>query len=731
VTPSERIYAKRESAKRFWLAAKPPRRWWKYWFVPVLLSIVFVVKLQVGYAAPAAAPKAITPALEASRTSGVAPLAVFFDATGTVASSTLRPFHELDYQWNFGDPTSGAWGNTGKSKNTATGPVTAHVYDTPGTYTITLAVRDAEASWATRSVTITVSDPNVVFSGTNTVCFSIVGDFAGCPSGATHVTTSNNPGNLAEITSHIATGKRLLLHRGERWTATNNYTIATDGPVVLGAYGPGTNPDARGVYANAPVIERTSGGSLFEFTASTTQRHEDWRIMDLYLKGVSDDTGSGAISGVTNWQKFLGYHLKIEGFSVPFGNSIWNLGHDQVFLVDSECFNGYVNQVYIGSTRLVLMGNYLHDSPTSHVLRVWQASKGVISHNIIRNAGPYRHALKLHGNPYQSCIPPNDGCSYPCNSPCNGVAPETREVVVADNLFSTSSQWAVTLGPQDSGADERLSDVIVERNQFLSAGSYLGVSLLVWARDVSVRNNLFDGTDANFGGYTAITVAQRGVEAAPERVAILNNTAYRGDSSAEFLFTSVEGLAQNTIVRNNLAAAPLATTKNMVSSVSTTTLQSNNLLASILPFVNAPARDFHLTATSSAIDQGMPVPVFDDFEQNSRPCGNGWDLGAFEYLPSLELRGTPADRTLHLNWTINTMLPVTSTWRIAYYSQTVPITNNNIVSPTRAYTLTGLTNYVWYTVTLNVMLDATPLYTDTIKLMPTDRLVYLPIAIKQ
>jgi hypothetical protein len=34
---------------------------------------------------------------------------------------------------------------------------------------------------------------------------------------------------------------------------------------------------------------------------------------------------------------------------------------------------------------------------------------------------------------------------------------------------------------------------------------------------------------------------------------------------------------------------------------------------------------------------------------------------------------------------------------------------------------------VWYTVTLNAMLNSTPFLTDTIELMPTDRFVYLPI----
>ncbi|CAG0927106.1 hypothetical protein TFLX_00354 [Thermoflexales bacterium] len=110
--------------------------------------------------------------------------------------------------------------------------------------------------------------------------------------------------------------------------------------------------------------------------------------------------------------------------------------------------------------------------------------------------------------------------------------------------------------------------------------------------------------------------------------------------------------------------------------------------------------------------------------------GSAPDVGAYEFTPELVLYGSPADRTLHLNWTIDSTLPPTSTWRIAYYSQTVPSALNDIVSPTRAYTLTGLTNYAWYTVTLNAMLNMTPLYTATLKLMPTDRLVYLPIVLR-
>jgi hypothetical protein len=73
---------------------------------------------------------------------------------------------------------------------------------------------------------------------------------------------------------------------------------------------------------------------------------------------------------------------------------------------------------------------------------------------------------------------------------------------------------------------------------------------------------------------------------------------------------------------------------------------------------------------------------------------------------------------------------VTSTWTIDYEGPAAvppsPITG--IISPTRAYTLTGLTNYQWYTVTLTT---DPPLLTDTVTTMPTDHLMYLPLVAKR
>ncbi len=109
----------------------------------------------------------------------------------------------------------------------------------------------------------------------------------------------------------------------------------------------------------------------------------------------------------------------------------------------------------------------------------------------------------------------------------------------------------------------------------------------------------------------------------------------------------------------------------------------------------------------------------------------------FEGLPcspanALVLTGVPADKTIFLTWKVNETLPSGVTWTIHYTgptgSQPSPI--SGLAAAARAYTLTGLTNYSSYTLTLDAMQNGASILSRTVTVMPTDIAIHLPVVAK-
>lgn len=568
----------------------------------------------------------------ASRTTGVAPLGVFFNAD---VDTTTDSFHTLEYAWDFGDPGSGTWADSSASKNTDKGPVAAHIFESPGDFTVTLTVRDDTGIIATRNFDIQVDNPDTYYTGTDTVCISksTSNDFTECPAGAEHILMDN----IDELPNHVASGKRVLLRRGDSWTTSGSARYANiAGPVTIGAYGPCPVKDARGICDNAPVINLTGSTNQGIFNL---YRITDWRIQDLHITG--DTTRWGAIGGNTGLNSILLLKLKVEGFTVPMGNSHWDTdGHDQFMIVDCDISESATNEVYVGSERLVLMGNNFRNPGQSHVLRVWQAYFGVIGHNTLsgssQDSSSGRHALKFHGPSQEVLANAGDGRG--------GLVNPSRFVVITDNIFGGSGPWPVCIAPQDTGQDERIHDIIVEKNRFFPGygdqsccSSPVQISLYLSARDITVRNNVFDGTNSS-AYYTAIQITQRGIVPPPSDINVYNNTIYKSDLLSGY--TSCRGIgvdaaATGTIIRNNLIHLPAATVVEMISNSSSDLISENNLMTDT-PGLVAPdhadylQKDFSLQAGSPAHNQGTSVPVWDDFNGTPRPLSGLYDIGAFE-----------------------------------------------------------------------------------------------------
>jgi hypothetical protein len=577
----------------------------------LVLALVMVV-------AGSAAAQTIGVSIEPSRTSGVAPLAVFFDASGTTYSATgASPFHDLVYEWSFGDPDSGTWSISGKSKNSALGPVAAHVFEQPGTYTVSVNVCDASRC-SQSQVTIQVQDPNTVFSGERTICVraTATGDFSGCPAGALQQTNSD----WSAVAAAATAGRRILLRRGDVWPTGGGVRLNNSGPGIIGAFGTGAKPRLA-----------------LSTTVLVLGAARDWRFMDLDVNRGSY-VGENAFEAEGRYgenRNLLFLRVDVTEFyramEIAHSTIDWYHhpnNHNGMFFVDgnfTRITGGH--GVYLAGERMALMGLRITEKSGSHNVRMPYATRSVLQHCYLQGSGSEQHVVKIHSGEWGS----------------SGVtdARYGENIVVSDNIINgtNAGPWLMAIGPQSGRYDERIRNVIVERNQFRSVPEY-GVALHVWASYVSVRNNIFNLSGTSRGSTGAVTT-RRGIEPAPEGNRFLNNTCYRGDAGSDTTCISVTSQASNSIVRNNLLYAPSASPRSVLSNDGVGTTASDNLNATSNPFmVSSPANaaDFRLAAGSAAIDAGASVASnLLDFAGNRRPYdGNSdgtarIDLGAFEF----------------------------------------------------------------------------------------------------
>jgi hypothetical protein len=120
-------------------------------------------------------------------------------------------------------------------------------------------------------------------------------------------------------------------------------------------------------------------------------------------------------------------------------------------------------------------------------VRVSACRMCVFANNTISNANDVGAVFKLHNG--------NTDVSSPT---WTGVYTELIEI--SDNLFSgTSGAILVETAPQNANYDERLRNIVVERNIFQGSSTNGGRQLLVSAVNETVRDNVFNQTVAGGG----------------------------------------------------------------------------------------------------------------------------------------------------------------------------------------------------------------------------------------
>lgn len=551
-----------------------------------------------------------------SRSSGISPLTVWFDSTGTTDSDfsgNFVVFQDGNWLWNFADTQSsgkGNWSNGAQSaysgKNLATGGIAAHMYLVPDgagdqTYTpvVTYTNPSGTVTAACTPGTVQVFDPTGTngWPGTATTCYANSTIGSGCPAGASQVT-----GQLT-VPSLAVTNKRVLFKCGDTFT-TNGVTVSgTKGSI--GAYG-----GCQNTTTSRPIIRATA---IFDGTLTLNNPSTDIRIADIALDGncsgggqsgslactggvnggtvLIDNQNGGTINSTGNKpSQYTLYNLDAKN---QFEAYMWSTG-EQMAIIGStaqavwqgcgfNCINVRFNVAGVGAGNSgtaggctpsvcnwttfgaheaygALIGNNFTNGPntqthtsSAEVVRLPYMLKFVISNNTMTNAGGDGSGFGVFKIHNLSY---SDNVSNGGTGAFNGTY-YSQYNVIADNFFGGSSGFnMVDFRPQNAQSDERVRYTVLERN--VIKGTQAGATarqILLSTTNVTIRNNTF----VNAANVWGICISQQGPEPVPQFNEIYNNSFIGNAAEAIAIITgsncggTTSNAPNSNVVQNNLA----------------------------------------------------------------------------------------------------------------------------------------------------------------------------------
>lgn len=605
------------------------------------------------YTAPGSSP-AITIVVDLSRSSGVAPLGVFVDASGTTdVIHTSIPFQELQYKIDWGDSdTTSTWSYGAaagvNTKNISYGPEAAHVYEASGTYHPTITVTDADGNTSSAVGTIVVSDPNTYYSGANTICIASatlpVAGADGCPSGAA-VYTNSDFGNA--VNTYIATGARLLFKHDDTFTGTTGAYVSIAGPGTIGMYGTGAKP----------IIHITTAYAAISFGVVSTGTMQDWRVMDLEIDNNTTPSTGGITAGSNANQitllrldihnVYFGWNLSGDSleynathspFNTPIEFDQWTIQDCNTYDTDSSGTSGNMGMYAFGHRFAILGSRFYHIITGEHTVRIEHATRSVFSNNTMGDPAPTKQVFSLRAPSYTDV-----GFQEYLPTLLPGTAAYTTYIVVSDNNFIAGrSGQPVDNKPSAAVYNGRFDNIIFERNWYQVGTSTACCSQMLGIRsqNVTIRNELFDLTGATtpYGHQVMTLDAATTNGLASSDIKIYNNTAFSNDAN-DFYFIDSKVSATIT-AQNNFMYGPNAVSEgsgppafysngSSIPAVSSNNTSDILVTSSTSNFTTVPPTTpagFKPTTGSYAIGGGTTVPVWSDFFLIAEPATR--DMGA-------------------------------------------------------------------------------------------------------
>ena len=567
--------------------------------------------------------------IDTNTDTGVAPLSVFFGIkeitpdTSEDRENFYNPaFENYSILWDFDDVNSGVFTSTAQSRNSSYGPLAVHIFDNPGVYHVTVKAIQPDGTTINSEKIITVTNPDIVFSGDNTICFDPDGDFSESPPGSINIVTNS----FDAAFPYIQKGKRILFHRGKTFTSSSQFSLDSEGPGHIGAYGSGEKP----------LIISSNTGYLFYFT-SMNNATKDWRIADLQFQKT---TGRVFDSGL-NIKELLLYRLDFNNqqgelfFSTDTTDYFKTPPHEMITI--AECtFNHFNNsfELYCGGNYISLIGNTISDDNNAAEIVFTYLNKGLIQHNIINSSGANNGTLAIFAN-----------TSIKTTQFSNDQRISSH-IIISDNVITSNARNIITLSPGDNISYEIIQNCLIENNHIVSR-SYTNNLISINGKNITVRNNIGDYSLSTI--KTAITISNNGIVLnSPSNIQIYHNTFSCTSVNDEnsivtgVIFYNQFGIESgNNVVFNNVFYFPNSISYQSVdddgqNNSSFTNFAGKSQIFSLMAPVTA--KDYTPVSASEIIDKGTNDKqyIYDYFrkqrifdgDSDDRPQS---DPGAIEY----------------------------------------------------------------------------------------------------
>lgn len=588
----------------------------------------------VGTITNASGTSLITPSVAMSRTSGVAPLVIHFDASATVASAyTSKPFHHLEYRYDFGDGTAGEWqygllpGTL--SRNIALGSTAVHCYDPASDSSFNPSVqirfRLADGSYDTINhplSAVAVTAANTEWAGSKTYCYSLNGDFTGAPAGHVPVTVTTDIS--ASIEANVGSGnRRHLLHAGQTFPQITNLEILVGGGAnMIGKFGTGA----------VPTIRRDANHVMLNLSRSTTPKVvNDWRFVDLLFDGNGFDNlgvyGAGSFTRMT----FLRTRIEDVSFGVQLSGSVLNgmnagipyanAAHhdlwDEFYVLDSAIVgltgnnvSGH-NGIIASARRMAVMGCLIDPlEGGEHGMRMQLAERSVYQHNTIQGIAPGKTNMTIRGGNFAG------DNTHPAGEYSQ------KNIVSWNHFVGGLSGGMCGCGPQNSFNDERGRDMIWEYNH------YQGSTANSNAQTIAQPNCTFRYNVITIGAGGFLTVEKSGMVPAPTGLEVYGNSLYTpqtGDFSFINIAVGVGAGSEETaagfidvFMANNLVHMPNASGNSRLM------FQANAGAATLTAPAGTNTTNAQLVATTSPLFTTVPPTAPAHF----KPLPGSYAIGA-------------------------------------------------------------------------------------------------------